>query len=392
MLPAALHDHDPTPTTAARPEVAAARRIVLKLGTRVLADESGRLAMDRLRRVIDTAADLQEAGREVVLVSSGAVGLGRRLLGARLLGADAVDDAAVRRACAAAGQSRLMGAYQRRFADRGLICAQVLLTEEDFDHRRRCLELRATLCRLLDCGAVPVLNENDAVAHGALGRHEPADRTVFSDNDRLAALVGAEIGADLVVLLTDVDGVYDRDPRLDETARVVHRLTDLAEVLSRIDATPGSGLSRGGMRAKVLAARIAARAGAEAVIAKADAVHQVVAGAEEGSWLRATSAPPARRRWIAWAAAPRGTLHLDAGAVTALCQRHASLLSVGVHRVDGTFAVGDVVELRGPTGELIGRGRMSYDATTVRAWCRGVAPEGDHNCLLRRDDVFLETP
>ncbi|MEM9555476.1 MAG: glutamate 5-kinase [Acidobacteriota bacterium] len=368
----------------ARPEIAACRRVVLKLGTRVLADDTGRLVTPRLRAIVDTAAALRRSEREVVLVSSGAVGLGRRLLGL-----EAADDPAERRACAAAGQSRLMGAYQRRFAAQDLICAQVLLTEDDFDHRRRCLELRATLRRLIDCGALPVLNENDAVAHGALGRLDLANRTVFSDNDRLAALVGAELGADLVVLLTDVDGVFDADPRHDPTACVIHRLENLDAVLTHLDAVPGSGLSRGGMRAKVEAAKLASQAGAHVVIARADDVDRVVAGDEVGSWARATTAPPARRRWIAWSAAVRGTLHLDAGAVTALCERHASLLPVGVRGVDGKFSVGDVVELRGPSGALIGRGLMSYDAETVRAWCRGLAPDGDHNCLIRRNDVFF---
>ncbi|MEL7058663.1 MAG: glutamate 5-kinase [Acidobacteriota bacterium] len=381
MRPSALRPARPP----VRPEIEAAQRVVVKIGTRALADAQGELRLDRLGGLVTALADLRDAGREVLVVSSGAVGLGRKLLGVPL---DS-DAPPVLHACAAAGQGRLVGAWEQALSRHSLVCAQVLLTEEDFDHRRRCLELRETFARLFDLGAVPLVNENDVVAHGALSSMTTR-RAVFTDNDRLAALLAAELEADLLVLLTDVDGVLDADPRQAPDARRLPTLENVAELLDRLDATPGSALGRGGMRSKVEAARLAARAGAQAVVAHADDLDLVTAGADAGTWLPASTAPRARRRWIAWAAAARGTLLLDAGAVRALRERGASLLPVGVTAVEGSFAAGDVVELRDPSGAVIGRGRLGFDAATVRAWCRGLAPDGEHNCLLRRDDVFLE--
>lgn len=385
-----------------RPEVAQARRVVIKLGTRVLVDDQGRLMESRLAEVVSVAAALHQAGHQVMLVSSGAVCLGRLLLDLP----EPPENEDLRRACAAVGQGRLMGLYERNFAARDLVSAQVLLTEEDFGQRHRYLDLRSTLERLLEARAVPILNENDVVAHGlppapspAVGKSAGARarRRVFTDNDRLAALVAAKCHADLLVLLTDVDGVYDRDPHRFPEAELVERIEDPERVLASLDDAPGSSVSRGGMRSKVEAARVAVRGGCHAVIAcgrRAGVLERVMAGLAEGTYFPALGSLPARRRWIAYAATARGVLHLDAGAVRALCERRASLLPVGVAAIEGRFDRGDVVELRGPEGELVGRGLMSYDAEEARRWCAGYPPgsaEGRHpNCLLRRTHVVLE--
>jgi glutamate 5-kinase len=296
----------------------------------------------------------------------------------------------------------LVGLYQQGFADNGLVTAQLLMTEEDFGERHRYLDLRATLERLLEAKVVPILNENDAVTHGAhpapSTRSERAvARRVFSDNDRLAALVAAKCHADLLVLLTDVDGVYDRNPRTDPEALLLERIEDPGAVLAGIDDVPGSSVSRGGMHSKVEAARIAARGGCHVVIAcgrRSGVLEQVASGVAEGTFFPALGTLPARRRWIAYAAAARGVLHLDAGAVRALRERRASLLPVGVAAVEGRFDRGDVVELRGPEGDLVGRGLMSYDADEARRWCAGYPPSSadgrQPNCLLRRTHVVLE--
>lgn len=246
---------------------------------------------------------------------------------------------------------------------------------------------------------MPVINENDAVTHGA-GPGESdghgrvtRPRVIFSDNDRLAALLAAKCRADLLVLLTDVDGVYERDPRRHPGARLLDRVDDPRTVLDGIDDAPGSAVSRGGMRSKVEAARIAARGGCCAVIASghdARALSRVLAGDAVGTWFPAVDRLGARRGWIAYAAASRGALHLDAGAVAALREGRASLLSVGVVSVDGSFSAGDVIELRGPDGKLVGRGRIQWSADTVRRWLAGEPPEPRPNCLLRRDHVVLE--
>lgn len=396
-MPAAHHPAEnpvqrPNPSRGpVRPEVGTARRVVIKLGTRVLVDDEGELVRSRLAAVVRGAETLVREERQPILVSSGAVGLGWHLLGLE----DVPDSPAERRACAAAGQSFLAGRYQRAFARAELTSAQVLVTEEDFAHRRRYLDLRETLDALLEHGAVPVLNENDAVTHhGTMERIRPGT-SIFADNDRLAALVAAKCHADLLVLLTDVEGVHDRDPRRHPGSRLLTRIDDPATVLDDLDSSPGSGMSRGGMRSKVEAARMAARGGCHVVIAsgrEAETLELVLAGHEVGTWFPALGSLPARRKWIAFAAPSRGVLHLDAGAVDALRERRASLLPVGVRAVEGRFERGDVVELRGPAGDLVGRGLMTWDSDETRLWCGGVPPQGPRtaNCLLRRTQVVLE--
>ncbi len=362
-----------------REELAGARRVVLKLGTRVLTDDQGRLALARLFNVVDAAVLLHRRGVQVLLVSSGAVGLGRDAL--QLCGEL---DLADQQACAAVGQTRLMGLYEQGFARLGVVCGQVLLTQSDFADRARYLNLRATLNSLLHRGVVPVINENDAVSTEELRRVEG----VFGDNDRLSALVASKLEADLLVLLTDVDGVYDRDP-----SQPLAKL--LGEVPPDFQAGGPRG-GRGGMRSKVEAARLAARSGCHAVIAsgrEAGALSEVLAGEAVGSWFPAEAAPTARRRWIAFATAVRGVLVLDAGAVAAL-KGDASLLAVGVRQVDGTFEAGDVVELRDDQGTVVGRGRVTVSAEVARAWCAGARPEGKRNrdALVERDELVLEEP
>ena len=370
-----------------RDAVAQAERVVIKLGTRVLTHDSGGIALSRLFAVIEAAADLRRAGRSVVIVSSGAVGLGRGVLGLERT----PTELALRQACAAVGQSRLMGLYQEGFAQLGVTCGQVLLTQSDFDDRLRCLNLRATLRTLLRQGVVPVINENDAVSTEELAFIEGAERPVFGDNDKLSALVAAELGADLLVLLTDVEGIYDRNPRQHPDATLIPTVTTDAEIAAD---GPLSAASRGGMRSKLEAAQVAARSGCHAVIASGQrigALAEVLSGEPVGSWFPASAALPGRLRWVAFAAAPRGRLHLDAGAVRALTERGASLLAAGVTRIEGSFDAGDVVELTGPTGDAVGRGVVGCDAQTARAWRAGTAPAGvrNHNALVHRDHMVL---
>ncbi|MCO5165426.1 MAG: glutamate 5-kinase [Planctomycetes bacterium] len=373
-----------------RPPVAQARRVVLKVGTRVLTHDTGRVALARLFAVVEAAAALRHEGREALIVSSGAVGLGRDALG---LGETPVD-LAERQACAAVGQTRLMGLYHEGFARLGLVCGQVLLTQSDFDDRLRYLNLRTTLETLLRRGVVPVINENDAVATEELALLEGEGRPVFGDNDKLSALVATKLGAELLVLLTDVEGVYDRDPRGDPGARLLARVDDADEALA-LAGGPGSAVSRGGMRSKVEAAAIAQRGGCHAVIAsgrRQHAIDEAVRGAGTGTWFPAGEGLPARQRWIAFAAAPRGTLHLDPGAVEAVRGRGASLLPRGVVRIEGEFRRGDVVVLRGPGGDVVGRGMAHVDAAAARRWLEGERPEGlrSRHALVHRDHLVLE--
>lgn len=382
----------------ARPPIAEARRVVVKLGTRVLTHDTGELALARLFEVIETVASAWSRGTEVILVTSGAVGFGVQALGL----SEAPRELPLRQACAAVGQSRLMGLYEAGFGRLGRVVGQVLLSQSDFDDRARYLNLRSTLQALIAHGVVPVLNENDAVSveELALFGEGPA---VFGDNDRLSALVAAKLGAELLVLLTDVDGVYDRDPRLHAEAARLDRLALATDAARGLEAGASvSGAGRGGMKSKVEAARIAAKAGCQVVIAsgrRPGELARVLAGEDAGTWIPALDGLSARRRWIAHAAAVRGVLHLDAGAVAALHERGASLLAVGVTRVEGDFAGGDVVELRGPQGDRLGRGIVACSAPEARSWGVGAPPRaGRHQTaqarrrvpLVHRDHLVLD--
>ncbi|MCB9780018.1 MAG: glutamate 5-kinase [Alphaproteobacteria bacterium] len=376
--------------SAHRPALAAARRVVVKLGTRVLTHDDGRIALARLFATVESVARAWDDGRQVIVVSSGAVGLGRTALGL----AESPTDLALRQACAAAGQVRLMGLWESGFSRLSRPCAQVLLTQSDFDHRRRYLELRQAMEALLAHGAVPVVNENDVVSTAELAFVDGADHPVFGDNDRLSALVAAKLDAELLVLLTDVPGVYDRDPRMDPDARLLSELGPTEDV----DAGGArSAASRGGMRSKVDAARVAALAGCHAVIADGRDVgtlDAVLAGDAVGTWVHAAPGLSARKRWVAFATAPRGLLHLDAGAVRAVCERGASLLAIGVTRVEGDFAAGDVVLLLGPDGAEIGRGAVHVDADAARAWASGATPPEvrRHHALVHRNQLVVLAP
>ena len=374
----------------ARPPVAAARRVVLKLGTRVVTHPDGRVALPRIFTAAETAARLREEGRQVLIVSSGAVGLGVEALGFARMPADLME----RQASAAVGQTRLMGLYEAGFQRLGQVCAQVLLTRGDFEDRVSYLNLRSTLQTLLRHGVVPVINENDAVSTEELAYTDDSRRGAFGDNDGLSALVAAKLDADLLVLLTDVAGVFDRDPREHPEARLLGRI-ELTDEPVAASERPGSEAGRGGMGKKLEAARMVARAGCHAVVASGvepGALDAVLVGDEIGTWFPAEKGLDGRRRWIAFAAVTNGRLELDEGAVRALRERKASLLAAGVHRVEGEFGVGDVVELLGPGGETVGRGIAFYDARVTRAWCAGEPPAGvrNHDALIDRDNMILE--
>ena len=376
-----------TPETA-RPAVSGARRIVVKLGTRVLTDKEGYLASSRVGALVATAAAIRQSGREVILVSSGALALGCKILGYEV----PPNRPDLRRACAAVGQTQLTSLYEHRLSLHGLVGAQVLVSESDFDDRDRNLKLRRTLDALLQRGVVPILNENDAVAAADLPSVDGTHRPVFGENDRLAALVSSAVKADLLVLLTNVAGVFDAHPSKAPEAKLLHTIED-SSVLAACTGS-GSLVSRGGMRSKVEAALIASSGGCHAVIASGTAggaFSHLMAGEEIGTWFPAQGNLDTRDRWIAYSTAIRGVLHLDAGAVAALRQRNASLLAKGLVAVDGDFGPGDVVELRGPGRELVGRGLIRFSATAVDRWRQGKPPAevAGQGTLIRRNFIVL---
>jgi glutamate 5-kinase len=332
--------------------IAEARRLVIKVGSSLLVDgETGALRRDWLASLCADAANLRREGRDVLVVSSGAIALGRGALGLKP-GMLRLEES---QAAAAAGQVRLAQAYAECFAGAGITAAQVLLTLGDTEERGRYLNARATLKTLLALGSIPVINENDTVATAEIR---------YGDNDRLAARVASMMEADLLVLLSDVDGLYTADPTRDAGARHV---ADVAAITPEIEAMAGgpvSGFGRGGMASKLVAAKIATQAGCDVVIAFGKAHHPVAVLGEgaRSTRFRAGGTPAAaRKRWIAGVLKPQGTLVIDAGAVKALGEGK-SLLPAGVRQIDGRFERGDAVVVRDRDGREIARGLAAYSA------------------------------
>jgi len=336
--------------------LARARRIVVKIGSALLVEQgAGRVRQAWLEALAEDVAALRARGQEVILVTSGAIAVGRRLLGltGRALRLEE------KQAAAACGQIRLAQAYQEVLARHGLVAAQVLLTLEDTESRRRHLNGRSTLATLLKLGAVPVINENDTIATAEIR---------FGDNDRLAARVAQMAGADVLVLLSDIDGLYDADPRRTPGAR---RVPEVLRITPAIEAMAGQALpgdSSGGMVTKLMAAKVALGAGCHMVIANGHEPHALAAVGEGApcTWFVAESNPrTARKTWIASGLKPAGQVAVDAGAAHALAGGK-SLLPAGVTAVAGRFGRGDSVRVVGPDGTEIARGLIAYGDEDAR--------------------------
>ena len=345
--------------------LSSAHRVVVKLGTGVVTHGGEGVALGRLHTIVEDLGQLRRRGVEVVLVSSGSVSMGAQALGLderpRSLG--------VRQACAAVGQGQLLSLYSQAFGQLGITVAQVLLTQDDLGDRDRALCLRTTLLRLLELGAVPVLNENDSVSVRELIEHRKETLEGFGDNDGLSAMLAVAIDADALVLLTDVDGLHTANPAHDPDARRIEALQGIDDAtLQRARGTSATGT--GGMASKLTAAALATDAGIPTLIVdgKADAVvSRALGGAPLGTVVWPRDLKSARRRHIAVTAAHRGALVANAGALEALRAKKASLLPVGIVEVSGQFSRGDVVELRDASGRVHGRGLVNYDADACRA-------------------------
>jgi glutamate 5-kinase len=386
--------------SASRSTLGQAHRLVVKLGTHVVTRDGVDLAGDRLGALIGEIARLHRSGRQVVLVSSGAVGMGMRVLGRK----ERPRSLGLRQACAAVGQGHLIRHYAEAFASLGLTAAQVLLTQEDLGDRDRALCLRTTLMRLLELGTVPILNENDSVSVRELVEHQrreegvtPAE-PVFGDNDGLSARVAVCLDADLLVLLTDVEGLYTANPALDPTATRISELPVVDEqALAR--AAGGSSGGSGGMSSKLEAARLAAAEGTAVVIARGTAppiLERILAGEDVGTLIPPAELRRARWRHIAISARSQGALVVNGGAIQALAARKASLLPIGVTAVVGEFEKGDVVEIRDGSGRVHGRGLVNYDAAACRKLAGhksdeidGLLGYRDYDALITRDNLVL---
>ncbi|GGQ67360.1 glutamate 5-kinase [Couchioplanes caeruleus subsp. azureus] len=368
-----------------REEVTDARRVVVKVGSSSLTTAAGGIDEQRVDALVDVLGSHAARGREVVLVSSGAIAAGLAPLKLRRR----PRDLATQQAAASVGQGMLIGRYAAGFARHGLTVGQVLLTVDDVTRRAHYRNAYRTLRKLLDLGALPIVNENDTVA---------TDEIRFGDNDRLAALVAALVQADLLVLLSDVDALYTGDPA-DPASRRVGAVRDDADLAGiAVGAAGRAGVGTGGMVTKVEAARIATGFGIPVVLTAAPLAGPALDGDEVGTLFHpAAQRPAARLFWLAHATSPRGRLHLDPGAVAAVVARRKSLLPAGITAVDGSFSAGDPVDLvDAGSGAPIARGLVNYDAVELPALLGRSTPElaaalgpGYEREVVHRDDLVL---
>ncbi len=356
---------------------------VVKIGTSSLTDGTGEIVAGPMLKLCAEVAAARAAGHEVVLVSSGAIAAGLPALGLPRR----PTDIRTLQALAAIGQPRLMERFSAILSVHGLVAAQVLLTPYDFIHRTQYLHARQTLRRLLDLGAVPIVNENDTVAD---------DEIRYGDNDRLAALVAHLVGADLLVLLTDTPGLFTADPRLDTGATLIEEIAEVDAALESVAGGTGTERGSGGMASKLAAAKIAAWSGVRAVIAGAE-VDDVISGALSGVPVGTVVHPrakrlPSRKLWIAFAQGSHGRLVVDDGARHALVDGGRSLLPAGVKEVEGRFDSEDAVEVIGPDGRPFAKGLVRYgsEALAKVAGCRTTElPDGAPHEVIHRDDLVV---
>ena len=366
------------------PDIRAAKRLVVKIGSALLVDRRAGLKQGWLSALAMDVAEAKVRGTDVVLVSSGSIALGRKVLGLPE-GALTLEQS---QAAAAVGQIRLARAYEEVLAPHGITTAQVLVTLEDTEDRRRYLNSRATMETLLGLGVVPIVNENDTVA---------TDEIRFGDNDRLAAQIAVTVGADQLLLLSDVDGFYSANPKEDPTAERFDLVEKITPAIEAMAGDPISGMSKGGMKTKLLAAKTAVAGGCAMAIMEGSVLRPLTAlsnGANR-TWFVAERDPQAaRKRWIN-AMKPRGELRLDAGAVTAMAVGK-SLLPAGVTQVTGTFGRGDPVALVSPEGAVIGKGLVRYTAAEAKAIAGHRSGEiaailgyEGRGVLVHRDDMVI---
>lgn len=328
-----------------------AKTVVVKVGTRLLTREEGGFAPEQLEALVANLSGIL-AGRHVVLVSSGAVGTGMGILGF----AEKPKILAEKQACAAVGQIRLMHAYEEAFAQKGVQVAQILLSGEDLRSKERFANIRATVEALHARGVLPIVNENDTVATAEIK---------VGDNDKLSADVCHFLGADLLVILSDIDGLFTGNPKTDPAAVLIPTVQKVTPEIEALAGGTGSIASTGGMRTKVLAAKQVTRSGSACVIANGfqASLSEILAGTAHGTlFLPAAKRMGAKKRWIAFVSRPAGKLLCDPGAITAVVERRTSLLPSGIRKVEGRFAVGAVVNICDLAGQPVARGTAAYGA------------------------------
>ncbi len=371
-------------TSLSAPDIRTAKRLVVKIGSALLVDRATGLKGAWLTALCADVADAKARGADVVLVSSGSIALGRTVLGLGL-GDLTLEQS---QAAAAVGQIQLARAYSEALAPHGIIAGQVLVTLEDTEDRRRYLNSRATMETMLGLGVVPIVNENDTVA---------TDEIRFGDNDRLAAQIAVTVGADQLILLSDVDGFYSANPKEDATAQRFDLVETITPAIEAMAGDPISGLSKGGMKTKLMAAKTAVAGGCAMAIMEGSTLRPLTALAQGAArtWFLAKGDPQAaRKRWIG-AMKPRGEVRLDAGAVGAMAQGK-SLLPAGVTAVTGRFGRGEPVAILAPNGDVLGKGLIRYTADEARAIAghrsgdiEAILGYAGRAALIHRDDLVI---
>jgi glutamate 5-kinase len=363
-----------------------------------MSDEDG-IALSRFYSFIEGLAAIKKSGREVLLVTSGAVGLGSQKLGygtkPKLL--------PQKQACAAVGQGRLMALYSDAFDRLGITAAQILLTEEDFSNRQRYLNLRSTIAELVSMGAIPVFNENDTVSTAEIEplRASSEFKVNFGDNDKLSALVASKIDADLLLILTDVEGLYTADPRSDQGANLISIVENITPEIEALASGEKSKVGRGGMKTKLAAARVATQSGCATIIAGGkipNVIEKIFAYEDLGTIFMPQGMRSGKSKWIAFATTVKAAIIINKGAQDALLRRKASLLPAGVTEVRGTFARGDVVSVVDDAGNEFARGIVNYSSVEAKKisgmhsdHIDEVIESRNYDALITRDNIaFLE--
>lgn len=351
---------------AIREKITNSQRIVFKFGTNVLRNDDKEISLSRIYTFIEDIAQLKKQGKEVIIVTSGAVGLG-----AKKLGVDSNESMSVKQACAAVGQSRLMSIYEDGFDKYGFTTAQILLTEEDFTQRIKYLSLHDTLNTLISLGAIPVINQNDTVSTEELAFYKEAFKICFSDNDKLSALVASELDADLLVVLSDIDGLFNDNPKENPEAKKISVVEEVTEEFESFAQNASKG-GRGGMKTKLEAMKVVTRSGGTGLIANGKEPHVIKRifenknGEELGTIFLPIENLPNKKRWIAYATNIQARLTVNDGAKKALTQKYTSLLPIGVLNLEGDCQKGDIVSILDEKGNEFARGMVNYNCSDCK--------------------------
>ncbi len=347
-----------------REEFLNVKRIVIKLGTNVLRNEEGEVALSRIYSFIEDISKLVKSGKEVIVVTSGAVGLGKKKLNL-----ESTEGDGVKQACAAIGQSRLMSFYENGFGVYDIPIAQILLTEDDFSLRHRYLSLRTTLNKILEFGVVPIINQNDTVSTIELHDMLAGMQVSFSDNDKLSALVSSELDADLLILLSDIDGLFTANPKENPDAKLIKEVKEVTDEILALGTNASEG-GRGGMKTKLEAAKLVTRFGGKVLIANGKIpyiISKIFNGEDYGTMFIPTNENlSGKKRWIGYATNVLGKLIVNEGAKDAILNQCKSLLPIGIIEVINDFKQGEVVSICDENGNEFARGMVNYDSEECR--------------------------